>query len=229
MNSWIAAANRLRARSRNLSRGTCDGSSGLRNTSPVPRRERPYPAAGHGTSTDDGSPRLSGAAIIYMGDRAKYLKALRRADAGDCGALGQFIATAVPDTLYKFIVPAIARPARLVRWQLYDRRTQRQQCCALEPTGAHCKQPRALTGSGDRADGGSMTTPRAVITSAVRAAPAAAARTLSTSMLWKALRRHPSHRQPQSSTDPAAVRRRAIGTQHRSDGLPRGSRVSPAS
>jgi Fic family protein len=53
-------------------------------------------------------------AIIYKGDRAKYLKALRRADVGDCGALGEFIARAILDNLYKFIVPAIAGPARLV-------------------------------------------------------------------------------------------------------------------
>jgi Fic family protein len=53
-------------------------------------------------------------AIIYKGDRSKYLKALRRADGGDFGALGEFIARAVLDNLYKFIVPAIAGPARLV-------------------------------------------------------------------------------------------------------------------
>lgn len=53
-------------------------------------------------------------AIIYKGDRARYLAALKRADAGDYGALGEFLARAVLDNLYKFIVPAIAGPARLV-------------------------------------------------------------------------------------------------------------------
>lgn len=53
-------------------------------------------------------------AIIYKGDRDKYLRALQRADGGDCGALGEFIARAILDNLYKFIVPAIAGPARLV-------------------------------------------------------------------------------------------------------------------
>jgi Fic family protein len=53
-------------------------------------------------------------AIIYKGDRSKYLKSLRRADSGDCGALGEFIARAILDNLYKFIVPAIAGPRRLV-------------------------------------------------------------------------------------------------------------------
>lgn len=53
-------------------------------------------------------------AIIYKGDRSRYLQALRRADRGDPGPLGEFLARAVLDNLYKFIVPAIAGPARLV-------------------------------------------------------------------------------------------------------------------
>src|SRR5918992_3946121 len=52
-------------------------------------------------------------AIIYKGDRARYLQALRRADQGDHGVLGEFLARAILDNLYKFIVPAIAGPARL--------------------------------------------------------------------------------------------------------------------
>ena len=53
-------------------------------------------------------------AIIYKGDRARYLNALRRADEGDPGPLGEFLARAVLDNLYKFVVPAIAGPARMV-------------------------------------------------------------------------------------------------------------------
>lgn len=53
-------------------------------------------------------------AVIYKGDRARYLAALRRADQGDAGPLGEFLARAVLDNLYKFVVPAIAGPARLV-------------------------------------------------------------------------------------------------------------------
>jgi hypothetical protein len=53
-------------------------------------------------------------AIIYKGDRARYLAALRRADQGDPGPLGEFLARAILDNLYKFVVPAIAGPARLV-------------------------------------------------------------------------------------------------------------------
>jgi hypothetical protein len=53
-------------------------------------------------------------AIIYKGDRARYLSNLRRADQGDCGPLSEFLARAILDNLYKFVVPAIAGPARMV-------------------------------------------------------------------------------------------------------------------
>jgi hypothetical protein len=53
-------------------------------------------------------------AIIYKGDRTRYLAALRRADQGDPGPLGEFLARAVLGNLYKFVVPAIAGPARMV-------------------------------------------------------------------------------------------------------------------
>jgi len=53
-------------------------------------------------------------AIIYKNQRDQYLRAMRRADAEAYGALGEFIARAILDNLYKFIVPAVAGPARLV-------------------------------------------------------------------------------------------------------------------
>lgn len=53
-------------------------------------------------------------AIIYKGQREAYLRALRQADRGEPGALGEFVARAVLDNLYKFVVPAVAGPARLV-------------------------------------------------------------------------------------------------------------------
>lgn len=53
-------------------------------------------------------------AIIYKGNRSRYLAALRRADRGDFGPLGEFLARAILDNLHKFVVPAIAGPARLV-------------------------------------------------------------------------------------------------------------------
>lgn len=52
--------------------------------------------------------------IIRKGERTRYLEYLRRADAGDPGPLGEFLARAITDTLMRFIVPAVAGPARLV-------------------------------------------------------------------------------------------------------------------
>lgn len=53
-------------------------------------------------------------AIIRKAERTRYLSSLRRADAGDPGPLGEFLARAIADTLMRFIVPAVAGPARLV-------------------------------------------------------------------------------------------------------------------
>jgi len=53
-------------------------------------------------------------AIIRKAERTRYLNALRRADAGDTAPLGEFLARAIIDTLMRFIVPAVAGPARLV-------------------------------------------------------------------------------------------------------------------
>ncbi len=53
-------------------------------------------------------------AIIYTRDRNRYLRALRRADIGDPEPLGELIARSVTDNLYRFVVPAIAGPHRMV-------------------------------------------------------------------------------------------------------------------
>lgn len=53
-------------------------------------------------------------AIIYKRARSDYLKALRRADGGDAGGLGELLARAILENLYRFVVPAVAGPARLV-------------------------------------------------------------------------------------------------------------------
>ena len=47
-------------------------------------------------------------AIIRKSDRDRYLAALRHADEGDCGPLGEFLARAVLDNLHRFLLPAIA-------------------------------------------------------------------------------------------------------------------------
>lgn len=53
-------------------------------------------------------------AIIYVRDRVRYLRGLRAADAGDPGPLGELLARSVLDNLYRFVVPAVAGPKRLV-------------------------------------------------------------------------------------------------------------------
>jgi Fic family protein len=53
-------------------------------------------------------------AIIYLRDRDRYLRGLRAADVGDPGPLGELLARSVLDNLYRFVVPAVAGPRRLV-------------------------------------------------------------------------------------------------------------------
>lgn len=53
-------------------------------------------------------------AIIYKRDRNRYLGALRKADDGDPGPLGTMLARSMLDSLYRFVLPAVAGPARLV-------------------------------------------------------------------------------------------------------------------
>ena len=53
-------------------------------------------------------------AIIYKGDRSRYLAALGRADQDDHGPLAELLARAILDNLHKFVVPAVAGPSRLV-------------------------------------------------------------------------------------------------------------------
>lgn len=52
--------------------------------------------------------------IITKQQRAAYLIALHRADAGDCGALGELVARAMLNNLNRFVVPSVAGPARLI-------------------------------------------------------------------------------------------------------------------
>jgi hypothetical protein len=56
-------------------------------------------------------------AIVYKADRPRYLQALRRCDAGDPSPLGELLARAVLDNLYRFVIPALAGPDRLVPLQ----------------------------------------------------------------------------------------------------------------
>jgi hypothetical protein len=52
--------------------------------------------------------------IIVKTQRDAYLTALGKADRGDFGPLGELIARVMLDNLYRFIVPSVAGPARLV-------------------------------------------------------------------------------------------------------------------
>src|SRR6266700_1561988 len=53
-------------------------------------------------------------AIIFKRDRDKYLHAMRRADRDEFGPLGELIARSVTDNLYRFVIPAVAGPIKLV-------------------------------------------------------------------------------------------------------------------
>jgi hypothetical protein len=53
-------------------------------------------------------------AIIRRSQRDRYLWALRKADGGDAGPLGELLARAVLTTLPRFVVPAVVGPYRLV-------------------------------------------------------------------------------------------------------------------
>ena len=87
-------------------------------------------------------------AIIYKNQRRMYLAALRRADRGDSGPLGELIARAILDNLYKFVIPAVAGPGRLVplqHWRVRGSPTRR--CGRLRYADGY--RPRAApTGSG---------------------------------------------------------------------------------
>ncbi|MEO7422048.1 MAG: Fic family protein [Ornithinibacter sp.] len=53
-------------------------------------------------------------AVVFKRERTTYLNAMRRGDNDDYAPLGELIARAVTNNLYKFVVPAVAGPARLV-------------------------------------------------------------------------------------------------------------------
>lgn len=53
-------------------------------------------------------------AVIQKRERDRYLEALRKADRSDLGPLGELIARAIVENLTRFILPAVAGPARLL-------------------------------------------------------------------------------------------------------------------
>ena len=84
----------------------------LRAGPPVPRRQRPHRAA---AAQPAAHIRLGyPPAIVRKADRNRYLDALRHADEGDCGPLGELLARAILDSLHRFLLPALAKPEQLV-------------------------------------------------------------------------------------------------------------------
>ena len=53
-------------------------------------------------------------AIIYKGERKRYLVALQRADNGDPGALAELLARSVREGIYRFLMPNLAGPLSIV-------------------------------------------------------------------------------------------------------------------
>jgi cell filamentation protein, protein adenylyltransferase len=53
-------------------------------------------------------------AVIQKTDRQRYLRSLERADEGDAGPLGELLARAVKDGIYKFLMPKLAGPLSVV-------------------------------------------------------------------------------------------------------------------
>lgn len=53
-------------------------------------------------------------AIVFKNERKVYLNAMRKADRSDYGPMGELLARAVTNNLYRFVVPAVAGPSRLV-------------------------------------------------------------------------------------------------------------------
>ncbi|MEZ0165475.1 Fic family protein [Kineococcus sp. LSe6-4] len=53
-------------------------------------------------------------AIVFKNDRTRYLAAMRRADQADYGPMGELLARSITNNLYRFVVPAVAGPSRLV-------------------------------------------------------------------------------------------------------------------
>ena len=86
-------------------------------------------------------------AIIYKGNRRRYLAALRRADQGDLGPLGEFLAGAILDNLHKFVVPAIAGPARLVPLPALATETLSANALRVAATRGRLKAAKAADGT----------------------------------------------------------------------------------
>jgi Fic/DOC family len=86
-------------------------------------------------------------AIIYKRERVRYLRALRRADTGELGPLGEMLARAVLDNLYEFIVPAVAGPNRLVPLQVLSSAAISHDALRVAASRGRLKATRAADGT----------------------------------------------------------------------------------
>jgi hypothetical protein len=82
-------------------------------------------------------------AVIQKRERPRYLGALRSADAGDPGPLGEMIARAILDNLMRFVLPALAGPLRLVPLEALATRELGRQALSM---AAHRGRLRAVRG-----------------------------------------------------------------------------------
>lgn len=100
-------------------------------------------------------------AIIYTRDRSRYLTALRRADGGEPGPLGEMIARAVLDNLYRFVMPAVAGPRRLVPLAALADKDHSVSTLRAAAEGGDSEPSEVQMVNGETARGGSMNTEQA--------------------------------------------------------------------
>jgi len=86
-------------------------------------------------------------AIIYKRDRDKYLRAMRRADRGENGPLAELIARSVTTNLYRFVLPAIAGPVKLVPLAALATEEMSENALRVAATRGRLKAVKAEDGS----------------------------------------------------------------------------------
>jgi Fic family protein len=86
-------------------------------------------------------------AIIYKRDRDKYLRAMRRADRGEDGPLAELIARSVTTNLYRFVLPAVAGPVKLVPLAALATEEMSENALRVAATRGRLKAVKAEDGS----------------------------------------------------------------------------------
>lgn len=86
-------------------------------------------------------------AIIYKRDRDKYLKAMRRADRGEDGPLAELVARSVTTNLYRFVLPAVAGPVKLVPLAALATKTTSESALRVAANRGRLRAVKAEDGS----------------------------------------------------------------------------------